>query len=965
LNLTPDPVYLNNINAGTATASYSYAGDDNHEPSSDSKDFTIGQRVIIITADAKSKTYGDADPALTYAISSGTLAFSDAFTGSLSRATGESVGTYAINQGTVALNSNYTLTYVGADLTIGLRSVEITADAKSKTYGEADPALTYAISSGTLAFSDAFTGSLSRAAGENIGDYAINQGTVALNGNYTLTYVGANLTITPLAVTVTADAKTKVYGEVDPSLTFVSNPAVGFVLPNGDAISFSGSLSRAVGENIGNYAINQNTVANSNYTITYNTANLTITPLAVTVTADAKTKVYGDADPSLTFVSNPAVGSSLANGHTISFTGALSRAAGETVAGSPYAINQNTVANSNYTIAFTGANLTISPKPITVTPTSGQYKTYGTADPALLSYSASPAIGSSLPNGIVVNLTGALNRVAGETVGNYAIQQGGITNSANMNYNISFTTGVNFEIRQASTTTVLSLSAASVRYMDMITLTAVITPLNTATPITGSVEFKIGSVVYGTANVVPIPGATDGSVQAMLIKQLNASEMPAEYTVYAAFNSTNPNYANSTDNKKLIVIARSASYLGTSYYTGDVFVWNPTLTSSTGTVALVATIKDGNSPSGDVRGARVTFYYVNGSIYTPIPSATNLPVGLVNVSDGIVGTASAIVQLNIGNQNSASYTIAVGISGAYINKKTEPQSIAVITVTKPVPGGYVVAGGSLLNSASSGIIKGAKDIETSFSMDVQFNKKMTNPQGKSYVTFFSYNKPDGTLDNVLHQYEVASNAIAVFAVGQPSKGDATFSSKSNLVEVLEDGTRIGIESGITLQLSMTDYGAGTLDTFAITLYSKSGGVWFSSNWDVTKTKAQVLHEGNVYVSTSGLAQSTARTSDPTEEATQAAATTTVEAEAEVAEWALFTVKAYPNPSTEYFKLQLSGVSPSEQVEVNVFDVTGRFIQSKKGTATDSFQFGEQLKSGVYFIEVNAANNSQRLKVIKQ
>jgi len=524
----------------------------------------------------------------------------------------------------------------------------------------------------------------------------------------------------------------------------------------------------------------------------------------------------------------------------------------------------------------------------------------------------------------------------------------------------------NYSINKASTNLTLTLSAASVRYMDMITLTAVITPLNTATPITGSVEFKIGSVVYGTANVVPIPGSTDGSVQAMLIKQLNATELPGNYNVVATYTSTNPNYAGSSDTKPLIVIERSASYLGTSFYTGDIFVWTPTETSSTGTVALVATIKDGNSPTGDVRGAKVTFYYVNGSTYTPIPSATNLPVGLVNVSDGTVGTASAIVQLNIGNQNSASYTIAIGISGAYINKKTEPQAIAVVTVSKPVPGGYVVAGGSLLNSASSGILKGAKDVETSFSMDVQFNKKYTNPQGKSYVTFFSYNKPDGTLDNVLHQYEVASNAIAVFAVGQtPTKNDASFSSKSNLVEVLEDGTRVGVESGITLQLSMTDNGAGALDKFAITLYSKSGGVWFSSNWSVTKTVEQLLHEGNVYVSTSGLAQSTARTVGTTEETTQATVTTAVEAEAEVAEWALFTVKAYPNPSTDYFKLQLSGINPSDRVEVNVFDVNGRYLLHKKGSATEQFQFGEQLKSGVYFIEVKAANISQRLKVIKQ
>src|SRR5205085_2747980 len=132
----------------------------------------------------------------------GSLAFSDAFTGALTRTAGEAVGDYAITQGTVALNSNYTLTYVGANLSITKRAVEITADAKTKTYGDADPALTYQITTGSLAFSDAFKGALTRAAGEAVGDYAITQGTVALNSNYTLTYVGANLSITKRAVQI-------------------------------------------------------------------------------------------------------------------------------------------------------------------------------------------------------------------------------------------------------------------------------------------------------------------------------------------------------------------------------------------------------------------------------------------------------------------------------------------------------------------------------------------------------------------------------------------------------------------------------------------------------------------------------------------------------------------------------------------------------------------------------------------
>jgi hypothetical protein len=75
---------------------------------------------------------------------------------------------------------------------------------------------------------------------------------------------------------VTAIYKRKAFGSLDPALTFVSNPSVGTELENGEAISFSGSLMRDGGEEAGSYAIHQGTLNNSNYTITYKGATLTI-----------------------------------------------------------------------------------------------------------------------------------------------------------------------------------------------------------------------------------------------------------------------------------------------------------------------------------------------------------------------------------------------------------------------------------------------------------------------------------------------------------------------------------------------------------------------------------------------------------------------------------------------------------------------------------------------------------------
>ena len=75
-------------------------------------------------------------------------------------------------------------------ITITPAAVTVTADAQSKTYGDPDPTLTYQITSGSLVGNDTFSGELTRVAGEDVGSYAIEQGSLALSSNYTLTYVG-------------------------------------------------------------------------------------------------------------------------------------------------------------------------------------------------------------------------------------------------------------------------------------------------------------------------------------------------------------------------------------------------------------------------------------------------------------------------------------------------------------------------------------------------------------------------------------------------------------------------------------------------------------------------------------------------------------------------------------------------------------------------------------------------------
>ncbi|WP_192450190.1 two-partner secretion system adhesin CdrA [Pseudomonas aeruginosa] len=420
----------------------------NYDLSYQGNNLTITKALLNVIADARTKVYGDADPALTYQVSglkNGDTAGAVLNGGSLSRVAGENVGVYGINQGDLALNSgNYDLSYQGNNLTITKALLNVIADAKTKAYGDADPSLTYQVSglkNGDTAGAVLNGGSLSRVAGENVGVYGINQGGLALNsGNYDLSYQGNNLTITKALLNVIADAKTKVYGDADPSLTYQVSG-----LKNGDtagAVLNGGSLSRVAGENVGVYGINQGGLAlnSGNYDLSYQGNNLTITKALLNVIADGKTKVYGDADPSLTYQV-----SGLKNGDSAGsiLTGGLNRAAGENVG--VYGINQGDLAlnSGNYDLSYQGNNLTITKALLNVI-ADAKTKVYGDADPSL-TYQVS-GLKNGDTAGAVLN-GGSLSRVAGENVGVYGINQGGLALNSG-NYDLSYQ-GNNLTITKA------------------------------------------------------------------------------------------------------------------------------------------------------------------------------------------------------------------------------------------------------------------------------------------------------------------------------------------------------------------------------------------------------------------------------------------------------------------------------------------------------------------------------------
>jgi len=250
-------------NVGTHAIRIGTLGNANYSITFNSANLTITAKTLTVTAEAKTKVYGSNDPALTY--TSTGLKTGDSITGALSRTTGENVGTYAINQGSITAGSNYTITFNSADLTITVKPLAVTADAKTKVYGDADPALTY--STIGLVSGDSVTGSLTRVAGENVGTYAINQGSITAGSNYSISFTSANLTITakPITVVVTAaspiTAGTTTQATADKgastgTLTWTAGPA------NTCTISASGLVTAV---KAGNCTVTASVSANGNY----------------------------------------------------------------------------------------------------------------------------------------------------------------------------------------------------------------------------------------------------------------------------------------------------------------------------------------------------------------------------------------------------------------------------------------------------------------------------------------------------------------------------------------------------------------------------------------------------------------------------------------------------------------------------------------------------------------------------
>ena len=361
-------------------------------------DLTVTPRPVTLTPHDKVKVYGDPDPELTYSITDDLtgITYEDGndpaarikegdLQGTLSRRPGEDVGKYLIRVGTLGEDPNYTITLeralleiIPADLIVKVWNHDDPNGIFHRQYGKDNPKFDVKIEG--FKFDDDITDLGGEAQYHTDADLTSPMGEYPItvegftSDNYEIHYVPGTLEIEPVDVTIIIDSTTKVYGDEDPEFTWH--------LPEGeyplDEDTVTGTTERKPGEDVGGYVIDgefESSDPNVGKIIVI-PGILTITPAPLVVKAEDKTKVYGDENPEWT-----SVAEGLKNGDTLDdIDGEIVYIVKEhdgrtdvsrTTDVGEYPINiseMSTLESPNYVITYENATLTITKRPIDITP---------------------------------------------------------------------------------------------------------------------------------------------------------------------------------------------------------------------------------------------------------------------------------------------------------------------------------------------------------------------------------------------------------------------------------------------------------------------------------------------------------------------------------------------------------------------------------------------------------------------
>jgi hypothetical protein len=78
------------------------------------------------------------------------------------------------------------------------------------------------------------------------------------------------------------------------------------------------------------------------------------------------------------------------------------------------------------------------------------------------------------------------------------------------------------------------------------------------------------------------------------------------------------------------------------------------------------------------------------------------------------------------------------------------------------------------------------------------------------------------------------------------------------------------------------------------------------------------------------------------------------------------VQVFPNPTNNYFTINIESANSSDKISVRLIDLAGRVMEVKDNlSGSQTIRMGEKLKTGYYIAEIRQGNESKLIKLLKQ
>ena len=824
---------VSNLSVGSHIITAVYSGDPNYSQNTSSAlPQTVNPKALTVTATGPGKVYGTALTAGTSATNftvSGTIS-GETVTGvtmapdaaGLSAATAAGaaysvVPSLAMGTGGF-LASNYNITYTVYHGTVSKAALTITANNQSKTYNQ-----TVTFGSGSTQFTSGglqngeTIGSVTLAVSGNggaataaVGSYTITP-SAATSGtfnaaNYTITYSTGTLTVSMAALTITANNQTKTYGQ---TVTFGSGSSqfTSSGLQNGETIGSvtlvcsGGAVNAAVSSSpytITPSAATGGTFTAANYTITYNTGTLTVNKAALSITANAQSKVYG---ATVTFGSGSTLftPSGLQNSETVgTVTLAVSGSGGTATAAvgsytiTPSAAIGGTFTAANYTITYNTGTLTVNKIALTLTANSTS-KTYGqTVTFTGIEFTAIGLINGDTIDSVTLTSSGAV-ATAAVSGSPYSIIPSAAAGVDAGNYTITYVNGT-LTVNKAA----LSITA------------------NAQSKVYGAtVTFGSGSTLFTpsglqnseTVGTVTLAVSGSGGTAAAAVGSYTLTPSASTGGTFTAANYTiTYNTGTLTVNTKTLTVTannRSKTYGATVTFAGSEFT----------TVGLV----NGNTVTSVTltSGGAVATAGVSGSPYSIVPSAA-VGTGLTNYNISYVN-------------GSLTVNMAAPTSIGQANSITSNTSLSVT-----VPAGGVAAGNTIIVSfamdPNAGTVSVADTKSNSYSKDVD----ILNSKGVRTLVF------SAPVTTAL----VAGNTITVTYPATVSKAVSIYSVSGLVSASRVDQTQTGPGTAIAVSSGNTAATAQASELLIGAIGSESYDTTFTVGTGYTVMNSAIANDGN-------------------------------------------------------------------------------------------------------------------------